>query len=70
MTRTPLDDGDKRLLRQIVDEMRSDGWARVSKVVWPVIEKLPDDLVEKKPRDDGSAEVRVTDRGLAVAAYA
>lgn len=70
LVRKTLTDNEKRLLRQIVNEGQSDGWARVSHVVLPLIEKLPEELIEKESRNGGGAHVRVTERGLAVAIYA
>ena len=46
-----------------------DGWYRVSKVVWPLVNgMLPADLAETRATDDGGF-IRFTDRGQAVADY-
>lgn len=63
-----LNDGSLHLLRLTARGAGLDGWAPVSKVVWPLIAQLPDDLVEKRPSDDGG-HARLTDRGDAIVVY-
>lgn len=63
-----LDDGSKHLLRLAMREADAEGWAKVSKVVWPAIVRIPDDLVEKRPSDDGGY-CRLTVGGEAVINY-
>ena len=46
-----------------------DGWYRVSKVVWPLVDgTMPTDLVETQATNDGGS-LRFTLRGQAVADY-
>lgn len=46
-----------------------DGWYRVSKIIWPLVDGvLPDDLIETKAADEGGF-IRFTERGHAVADY-
>lgn len=48
---------------------QDDGWYRVSKVVWPLVNStLPADLAETKPTEAGGF-IRFTDRGQAVSDY-
>lgn len=63
-----LDHGSMHLLRLAMKGAAEDGWAKVSAVVWPLIEKLPDDLLEKRPSDDGG-HVKLTDHGETVLFY-
>lgn len=63
-----IDHGDIRLLRLALKGAQSDGWAKVSKAVWPAIARLPDDLIEKRPTEEGG-HVRLTDRGDAIVTY-
>lgn len=63
-----LDDGQKHLLRLALKDADADGWAKVSSIVWPLVSKLPDDLIEKRPSDTGG-HVRLTGRGKAVVLY-
>lgn len=50
---TKLDAGTKHLLRLIDRDKDSEGWTKISKVVWPFIVKLPSDLVIVRPSEDG-----------------
>lgn len=69
MTRaTKLGDGPKHLLRLAMKEAGEDGWAKVSAGVWPLVADLPDDLVEKRPSNDGG-HIRLTSGGEAVVYY-
>lgn len=63
-----LDAGKKHLLRLAIKDAAVDGWAKVSRVVWPLVSGLPDDLVEKRPSDDGG-HIRLTECGKAVVLY-
>jgi hypothetical protein len=65
-----LSDNQLHLLRLCAKGMKeNDGWAKVSAMVWPLIEKLPGDLIEIMPGLDGSGLARLTDRGDAVITY-
>lgn len=63
-----LNDGDKHLLKLIANAPQIEGWSKVSKTVWPVIAKLPNELVEKRPSNDGG-HVRLTDTGHTILMY-
>ena len=63
-----LDSGNLHLLRLAMREADADGWAKVSRILWPVVAKLPDDLVEKRPEGDAGF-IRLTSGGNAVANY-
>ena len=48
----------------------ADGWYRVSKLIWPIIDgKLPADLVETIAIADDGGRLRLTDHGQAVAKH-
>lgn len=64
-TKTELTAGDKHLLRLIRREKDADGWAKVSKMLWPIILALPTQLVETRASDDGGF-IRLTDAGSTV----
>lgn len=64
-----LDSGTLRLLRLALKEADKDGWAKVSKLVWPLVVALPADLTELRGADDGGGYVKLTDRGDAVVMY-
>jgi len=60
-----LDSKQRHILRLVSRSSDCDGWAPVSGVVWPLIELLPDKLVEKKSLlalGEGGY-VRLTDHG-------
>jgi hypothetical protein len=40
------------LLRLIKRSPKKDGWASVSKFVWPLLETVAEDLIEKKQIED------------------
>jgi len=46
-----------------------DGWAVVSKVVWPLLNNMPDELIEKEIGGDSYGRVRLTETGLKVVSY-
>ena len=59
-----LDNGQKRLLRLIADGSEMNGWTPVSSQVFPLIEKMPQDLVEfEHVGNDGHGRVRLTPDG-------
>jgi hypothetical protein len=45
-----------------------DGWRSVSPRIWPHVQAVPDELVER--RDDDGFWIRMTDAGRAVLKYA
>lgn len=66
-----LTSGDRNLLRLASKGAADDGWAPVSRQIWPLVAKLPDELLEKRTgRDDGGGWVRLTDAGNIVLRYA
>lgn len=59
-----LDAGQKHLMQLIVQDADSDGWAPVSKPVFPLLEKMPQALIELVPvGDEGRGRVRLTAEG-------
>lgn len=48
-----LTNGEKHLLRLIQKDRDADGWAKVSELVWPFVEKLPSQLCELRATEDG-----------------
>jgi hypothetical protein len=63
-----LNSGQLNLMRLTRRDGDGDGWARVSSVVWPAVGDLPDELVEKRPSDDGG-HIRLTEAGRVVLRY-
>lgn len=63
-----LNAGQMHLLRLTLRDGDAEGWAKVSKILWPLVLPLPDDLVEKRESDNGG-HIRLTAGGKAVAAY-
>ncbi len=63
-----LEPAQIHMMRLADKEAGSDGFAKVSKLVWPLAVALPDDLVEKRPSDDGG-HIRLTDGGKTVLLY-
>lgn len=45
-----LDTNQLHLLQLAARDSDAEGWMPVSKMLWPVIQFLPDDLVEKRAR--------------------
>ena len=64
---TKLDGGQKHLLRLVVEGAGADGWAPVSKPVFPLMEKVPQALIElERVGDEGRGRVRLTTEGEGV----
>jgi hypothetical protein len=61
-----LDQGQIHMMRLIDRESDSEGYAPVSKMVLPLVEKLPNELVELVPTEDGRGKARLTDAGKTV----
>lgn len=62
-----LDGGEKNFLRLIAKgQAQHGGWAKVSKVLYPLVQKMPPELVEHEPADDGWGRARLTQHGEAV----
>ena len=60
-----LSHGEKHLLRLIQKGTDADGWAKVSKHVWPLVEKLPTQLCELRATEDGGF-IKLTHDGKTV----
>jgi hypothetical protein len=62
---------DHRPILALIDRSpdRGDGWRSVSKVVWPALASLPEDLAERELLDDGTGRVRLTTMGIGVLRY-
>ncbi len=56
-------------MRLALAEADTKGWATVSRAVWPAVQALPDDLVEKREAPEGRGAVRLTEGGRAVVKY-
>lgn len=66
MTARKLDDGEKNFLRLIgKGQQCPDGWAPVSKVLYPLVQKMPAELVEHSPTPAGG-RARLTKHGEAI----
>lgn len=65
-----LDAGQRNLLRlaQRDGPKGDDGWVRVSDTVWPLVSKMPGDLLELR-NDDTGKFARITEKGETVLAY-
>lgn len=64
-----LSDTDRHMMRLAMKSTESDGWAKVSKLVWPFVVSLPDELVVKVPSSTGGGFVKLTDGGKLVMEY-
>ena len=59
-----LDGGQKHLLRLVVRGADAEGWAPVSKPVFPLVERIPAALVElERVGEEGRGRVRLTQEG-------
>ena len=59
-----LDGGQKNLLRLVVRGADAEGWAPVSKPVFPLLERIPAALVElERVGEEGRGRVRLTQEG-------
>lgn len=56
-----------RLIQRSPDN--ADGWKNVSKLLWPLLNLIRDDLVEKELLADGCGRCRLTERGKIVLEY-
>lgn len=62
-----LDGGQKHLLRLVVQDADAEGWAKVSKQVFPLMEKVPSALIDlEHVGEEGAGRVRLTDEGQKV----
>ena len=61
---TKLEGGQKHLLRLVVQGGGADGWTSVSAPVFPLMEKMPQALVElERVGNEGRGRVRLTQEG-------
>lgn len=64
---TKLDAGQKHMLKLVAKEQEcQDGWAKVSKAVYPLMVKMPVELVELHQVSDGGGRARLTPAGQEV----
>lgn len=61
-----LDHGQKHLMRLCAQGKKEDGWAPVSKVVWPLLADIPTELVEREQFADGAGRAKLTTAGETV----
>lgn len=64
-----LDSGTIHILKLTIKDADIDGWSKVSKLLWSICSKLPDDLVEKRPATFGGGHIRLTNDGKAIVRY-
>ena len=65
---TALTPEQKHCMRLAIRDAGPDGWATVSKTLWPLVSKmLPEKLAETEPNSDGSGgKIRITEDGRTV----
>jgi hypothetical protein len=62
-----LDGGQKHLLRLVAQGVGVDGWTPVSAPVFPLMEKVPQALIElERVGDEGRGRVRLTVEGQGI----
>lgn len=62
-----LDSGEKHFLRLIAQGQNCpDGWAPVSKALYPLVCSMPSELVEHHRNDNGTGRARLTAHGEAI----
>lgn len=62
-----LDSGEKHFLRLIHQGQKCpDGWAKVSDVLYPLVDKLPKELVECHQDGASQGRARLTKHGEAI----
>lgn len=65
-----LTEDQRDMLRLYMRSPRDpEGWANVSKGVWPLQECLPERLVERERRENGSGRIRLTAEGQTVVEF-
>lgn len=60
-----LNHSDKHLLRLVRQGKDAEGWAKVSEMVWPLVQSLPTELVTIEATDTGG-RAKLTDAGETV----
>jgi len=67
MTEAQLGVNERHLLRLASQGADEDGWATVSRIVWPLLAKVPEELLEREWLEGAEkGRCRLTDRGEAV----
>lgn len=61
----PLNGGDRHLLQLVQRDKDAEGWTPVSATVWPLMLRLPPELVTIEPLIEGG-RARLTDAGETV----
>lgn len=61
-----LTSNEKHLMRLILKDRNTEGWAKVSKLVLPLVTVLPKDLVEVQQHEDGTGLAKLTKDGETV----
>lgn len=63
-----LDGGQLHFLRLIASGERcaENGWASVSRTIYPLVQEMPTELVELSQTEDGGGRVRLTAHGRAI----
>ena len=55
-----LDHGTIHLMRLVEQGKKDDGWAPVSKVVYPLLADVPAELVDREQFDTGAGRAKLT----------
>ena len=64
MAERELNAGEKHMLRLCAAEADAEGWAKVSSVVFPLLEKMPAGLLElERAGSEGAGKARLTQTG-------
>ncbi len=58
----PLTGGERHFMHLMQRDAAADGWTKVSKVLLPMVQKMPNALVEVVATDDGG-KARLTAKG-------
>lgn len=65
-----LSDSVKHAMRLCRKDQDASGWCKASKpVMQHIIPLVPEDLMDRETNQDGSGQVRLTDRGNVIADY-
>lgn len=63
---TKINSGQRRVLYLTDKDKKADGWTPVSSVVWPLLDDVPTELLEREQFPDGSGRARLTTAGETV----
>jgi len=64
-----VDANTKRILQLVAQDADEAQWAQVSEVVWPLVEKLPSELIERQRDEPNGGRCRLTEAGKIVLRY-